>query len=291
MDGMFATSPKNVYVVGHCEVSSGRMWHFSGSRWQTVDVSSVRGYLFAIAGTGANDIWVVGGQSYPIPGASYYYDSTLIAHFNGSVWAQITGFPRRGGLWCVKALSPTSVWAAGQEGVLYRLNGTNWELYEVGSQYFFSSIAAISPDEAYAMGHVSDNTPPVDSSGSFLFRFDGHSWQKMDSVMNVPGSPPYHMGIGVYASQGSFYSIGPNVYRRSGNEWKKLVNALVGHMYQDNKYDIIAVGQGVWHFNGIDWQEFSQLPTTSLWSDCYTDGQEAFVVGNDNWRTFILHGI
>jgi hypothetical protein len=290
MQSMYASSPTNVYTVGHCEVSGGRMWRFNGARWQTVNLSAIRGYLNAIAGSGANDIWVAGGQAFPIPGSYQNYDSTLIVHFDGAQWSQITGFPRRGGLWCVAAYSATSVWAGGGEGVLYRFNGVSWDLHEVGSQYFFSSIAALNSNEAFAIGHVSDSAPPVDSSGSYLFRFNGTTWQKLDSVMNTPSAPPPHMGTGVYTWGGVLYTIGPNVYRRTGDQWTKLVDAQVGFMSQSSAYNIFAVAQGVWHFNGVDWQEFSQFRTTSFWFDCYTDGQEVFIIGNDNWKTTILHG-
>ncbi|MCZ6775202.1 MAG: hypothetical protein O7D34_01955 [Ignavibacteria bacterium] len=57
---------------------------------------------------------------------------------------------------------------------------------------------------------------PVDSSGSFLFRFGGIGWQIIDSVMRTPGAPPARFGIGVYAAEGYLYTTSPNVYRREG---------------------------------------------------------------------------
>ena len=291
MQSIFASTASNVYVVGHCEVSGGRMWRYNGTSWQTVNLSSIRGYLNAISGSSENDIWIAGGQAFLDSASNQYVDSTLIVHYDGASWRQITGFERRKELWCVTALSSTNVWAGGSDGVLYRLNGSTWELYETGSQYFFSSIAAMGPNEAYAMGHVSDSAPPVDSSGSFLFRFDGNSWQKIDSVMNTPGAAPAHMGAGVYTWGGLLYTIGSEVYRRSGNEWIKLVDAQVGHMSQSSPQNIIAVGRAVYHFNGIDWFQFTQFYSyPGLWFDCYTDNNVVFIVGNDNERSIILRG-
>jgi len=290
MSSIFGASSDNVYIVGHCEVSAGRIWRYDGTGWQRVDLSLIRGYLNAISGSGENDIWIAGGQAFYDSTTMGYLDSTLLVHFDGVQWRQV-GVERRRGLRCIDVLSPSSVWAGGERGVLYRFNGAGWELHEVGIQYFFSSIAAVSPNEAYAMGHVSDSTPPVDSSGSFLFRYDGNGWRKIDSVMNTPGAPPPHMGIGVYAWGGILYSLSSNVYRRTGNQWTKLVNAGVGHMSQSSPVNIVAVGREVWHYNGIDWMDFPQFYTSpALWFDCYADGREVFIVGNDNLMTFILHG-
>jgi hypothetical protein len=291
MSSIYATSPQNVYVVGHCEVSAGRIWHFNGIAWQPVDLSAIRGDLTAIDGSSANNIWIAGAQLSYDPVSGRLFDSTMIAHFDGASWSKPRPFPRKGSLWCVDVVSPTSVWAGGALGLLYRLNGTQWELYELGQQYFVSSIAAVSANEAYAVGHVSDEVAPVDSSGSFLFRFNGGQWQVIDSVMRTPGAPSPHCGIGVYASGGVLYSISPNVYRRSGTGWMKLVDGMVGHMGMSSPENIFAVGVPVLCFNGFEWKELTQFHRNpAFWFACYTDGTEAFIVGNDNWKSVILHG-
>lgn len=292
MRSMYGTSPNNVYVVGHCEVSAGRIWHYNGTNWQPVNLSSIRGGLEAIDGTAENNIWIVGGKTY-VDSNFHFIDTTFVVHYDGASWTETVGFVRReASLYCVDVLDQNSLFAGGSMGILYRLNGGTWELYEVGWPYFFSSIAAISPTECYAVGHVEDSVVPVDSSGSFLFRFDGNNWQKIDSVMRTPGAPSPHMGIGVYAWGSTLYSLSSDVYRREGNSWVKLVEAQVGHMHQNSVGDIFAVGRAVWHFNGFNWQEFPQFRTAfgDAWSDCYTDGTQVFIVGNDNWKTTILHG-
>jgi hypothetical protein len=289
MSDMYATSSTNVYVVGHCEVSGGRMWRYDGSSWRTVNVSSVIGGFEAIDGTSPNDIWVVGGRGYFSPDSSYIIDSTLAAHFDGSSWRQVNVLPRRGGLWCLDVVSATVLFAAGEGGVLYKRDGNAWTMFEVGRQYFFSSIAAVNANEAYAFGHVSDDVPPVDSSGSFLFQFNGSSWSKIDSVMRTPNAAPPHMGIGVYAYGSVLYTLGPNVYRRSGSGWMKLADGAVGHLCRSGENNIFAVGREILHYNGIDWRNFTEFSQGS-WFDCFTDGNEFFAVGNDGWKSTILHG-
>jgi hypothetical protein len=198
MESIFGLDPHDVYVVGHCEVSGGRTWHFDGAGWIAVNVSTVHGYLNVISGSAPNDIWVVGGQAFFDPVGNRFVDSTLFVHYDGAAWNQFTGFQRSGELWCVAVFSPTSVFAGDGNGVLYRLYQGHWKMFENGSGYLFSSIAAKNLVEAYAMGHIIDALLPIDSSGSFLFQLNGSSWVRIDSTMDTLGSPPPHMGIGIY---------------------------------------------------------------------------------------------
>ncbi len=290
MQSAFGTSASNVYVVGHNDTRYGKMYKYNGQYWAPVDLTHIRtGALEDIHGTGPSDIWAVGSELFLDPTTGRILDSTLVIRFNGTTWQRVIT-PRRRSLFAVWAASPTSVWASSADGYVLRFDGSNWMVYDLGRQYFCSSIAALSPNEAYMMGHVSDWAPPVDSSGSFLFRFDGSNWRRIDSVMNTPGAPPASLGAGLYAWNGLLYSLGPNVYRRSGNAWAKLANAQVGHMWQSGPNNIVAVAPAVWHYNGIDWQEFTHLYALSFWFDCYTDGEEVFIVGNDNSKSIILHG-
>lgn len=108
--------------------------------------------------------------------------------------------------------------------------------------------------------------------------------------MQTPAAEMPHMGISVHTSEGILYTVGANVYRRDGSQWLKLVDANVGHMWQSASNNIVAVGQSAWHFNGLDWKEFVSLVSFNTWYGCYTDGNEVFIVGNDNSKTIIMHG-
>ncbi len=297
MESIYGTSDSNVYVVGHNELGRGKMYRYNGMFWQVVPLTIGEGgpitggiQLTEIHGSVANNIWAVGRENFLDPISGRVLDSSLVIHFDGMQWRKAV-VPRSTELWSVWVLSATSVWAGSSSGAILQLNGTVWTKYELGKQYFFSSIAAISPNEVYVMGHVDDFAVPVDSSGSFLFKFDGAQWKKIDSVMRTPSAPPPHMGIAVYSFSGILYSAESNVYRRSGTSWTKLVDAQVGSVWQSSSNNIIAVGRAVWHFNGFDWQQYHQFSGFSdPWYGCYTDGNEVFAVGNDNSKTFILHG-
>ncbi len=288
MQSMYAASDSNVYIVGNCEVSGGRMWRFDGIRWNAENIA-VRGYLNSIRGSGRNDIWIVGGQPYFTSDSSQLVDSTLVIHFDGVSWRQVEVVPRRGELHCVDVVSPSILFAGGERGLLCRRDGENWQIHDLGSQFFFSSVAALSPNEAYAIGHVIDHSLPVDSSGSFLFKFDGTRWQKIDSTMKTPGAASPHMGIRVHTFDNSIYTVGPNVYRRNGISWLRLLEADVGKMFGVKSNHMFAIGNSIWHFNGFDWQVLaSTFPMLAF--DCYASMSDVFVVSNDNLKTVVLHG-
>jgi hypothetical protein len=288
MQSIYGTSGNNVYIVGHCEVSRGRMYHFDGTTWQPVNVSSIRGGFNAIGGSGASNIFVVGAISSVEPITNRLIDSCLVVQFAGATWTKLQA-TASGSLWCVSVVSPSSVWTGGSEGIILRLNGSTWETYRLGSEFFISSITALSHNEAYCMGHVEDYALPIDSSGSFLFRFDGTQWLRIDSVMRTPGAPPARFGLGVYSWNGVMYTIGPNIYQRQNGVWSKLVNAEVGHMSQSAVNNIFAVANTAWHYNGANWKHLDELGRV-FGFDCYADGKEVFIVGNDNLRTYVVHG-
>lgn len=297
MRSIFGTSVNNVYVCGHNDQNRGMMYHFDGNRWSPVALTYSEGGpiqrgmdLNAMHGSGTNDIWAVGEEDYLSSGETGIIDSSLVIHHDGVQW-KYCEIPDRGrALFCVHALSPSSVWAAGGGGLIFNWNGKGWTKYQVGKQYFIGSITALSENEAYAFGHVSDDVVPVDSAGSFLFQFVGTNWKVIDSVMSTPGAPIAHLGIELYSAQGYLYTASPNVYRKDGSRWIKLVDAQVGHMWQSASNNIVAVGRTAWHFNGLDWKEFASFDPSFLWFNCYTDGNEVFIVGNNNYTTIIKHG-
>ncbi len=288
MQSMYGTSGNNVFIVGHCEVMGGRMYHYDGSGWQPVALSSIRGSFNAIGGSSASNIWVVGAVTNVDPHTGGLIDSNLIVRFDGSTWTRhsVVG---KGSLWCVSVFSQTLVWAGGSDGTVLRFDGAAWSTDSLGRQYFVSSIAAVSNSLAYCIAHVEDNTLPIDSAGSFLFRFDGTHWEKFDSVMHTPGAPSAHFGTGVYSWNGKLFTIGPNIYELRDESWIKLAEAMVGHMSQSAANNIIAVGRGAWHYNGVDWRHFEELGD-ALGYDCFADGQKVFIVGNDNFRTLLVRG-
>ena len=71
--------------------------------------------------------------------------------------------------------------------------------------------------------------------------------------------------------------------------------ALVGIGGSDpNNVMVVGWGPTIWHWNGLNWQRLSSaeglLETSVVLWGVWTDGSEAFIVGDDGSRAYVLHG-
>lgn len=297
MRSMYATSSDNVYIVGHNDQNRGKMYHYNGQQWSPVILTASEGGLIqgaidltAIHGSGPNDIWAVGEETYYDPLTGRFSDTSLVIHYDGVQWRKVD-LPKRRTLWCVWVVAPNQVFAGSADGVLYRYDGERWTTFELGVEFFLSSVVGISSNEAYAMGNREDKVAPIDSSGTFLFRFDGNSWHTIDSLMRTPGSPPQHFGYRLISNGGFLYSSAPNIYKYENNRWRKLFDGPVTTFSASGSNNMLAVGQSVYHFNGHDWYEYANFRSSNwLYHDCYANGEEVFVIGSTGFISIILHG-
>lgn len=304
MRDIWASSPKDVYVVGYNDqAGEGTMYHFDGVKWTPVRLLTVQGgtikqgfELSAIYGFASNDLWAVGEYIYDNPNPPpNFLDSSLIIHFDGRGW---TEYPTSGGraLRCIWMSSTSDGWAAGTEGTLFHFDGIKWVKYGMDNNYFYNSITGLSSTEVYTIGYREDRVAPNDSAGYFLFKYGGSNWRIIDSVMQTPDALPPRFGLTIWSDGKQLYSVGSNIYRYENNNWSKVFDGPVGHVCKTSDQNIFAVGASVYHFNGTDWKEFTQFHTVPglIWFNCYTDGQETFILGNDlnhiPQQTIILHG-
>ena len=302
MFDIWASSEKNVYVVGFNDQNKGKMWNFNGDTWSSVPITSSEGGviqgafdLVGIYGFGANDIWAVGGKSTLNPNPPpNFLDSSLIIHYDGSQWREHP-IQRGRSLQAVWGSSPSSVWAVGLAGTTYFYNGVNWEKRTIRDNIDFNGVIGSSSVDVYATGYKID-TQPIDSIHYYIFRFDGSFWTLRDSLIANTFPPQHKFGIsGVWAlSDAEMFSYGYGIYKKNSTGWTKIFDdgTLFGDMHGTTPNNIFAVGSdGVYHFNGTDWYQYPQFqvlpyPVIEVW----TDGKEVFGLGTDGFTSFILHG-
>jgi hypothetical protein len=121
-----------------------------------------------------DDAWVVGRKYGPVGTGSE--SQTLAMHWNGATWDVVptpSPTPYLGGGWCellaVDAVSPTEVWAAGDQRIqgpdgflgtqilIERWNGSQWTVFPApmtsgGSGNFVDDIEIIAPDDIWFVG-------------------------------------------------------------------------------------------------------------------------------------------
>jgi hypothetical protein len=111
--GVAATSAQNAWAVGRTGVHSRPLiLHWNGTAWRQIPGPRLSdgGWLNGVAASATGNAWAV-GRTGPITTSS---SSTLILHWNGSSWKNVSSpKPAAGTLYSVAA-SAKSAWAVGQ---------------------------------------------------------------------------------------------------------------------------------------------------------------------------------
>jgi hypothetical protein len=168
MEHVQAFSPTDAWAVGvGASAATGdavaTALNWNGTTWTPVatPVSTTENLsVNAISGTSASDIWVVGETV--TPGYRDRQFTSVIMHYNGSSWTQMTA-PDNSGLLDVDAVSPTDAWAIAADGSVLNWNGTAWTVTTQLAQGN-TAIAALSPTDVWVAGVVS------------LTHYNGTSW-------------------------------------------------------------------------------------------------------------------
>jgi len=317
MYSIWASSPKDVYVVGHNDQAGwGSMYHYNGVRWTPESLLTNQGGtinqgfdLLSLCGFASNDIYAVGNYIHvnPTPPPNFL-DSSLIIHFDGTRWIE-ANIDRRSLLADVAGSTDRNIWAVGWgTNSIYHYDGIRWANDSIhmsipsGGFFQIYSISVVSDSELYALAstHINDLAKDI---YYFLHRFQG-AWSVVDTAIIEPGSIEIKWGYSrLWMSPwGTLYSVGEGVYEWTQNQWIETFhnnNSLID-MLGTNGNDIFVVGQNgtIFHYNGTDWYHFTQFPpssislTTEWFFGVWTNGQEVFIVGQDaNGRnSIVLHG-
>jgi hypothetical protein len=94
----------------------------------------------AIAGTAANDIWLVGEKG-------------CVAHFDGAEWSEVpSGFEERlNGVW---AATPSCAWAIGVGGTILHWDGKAWHRQESDTLKDLLAISGNSEQDVWVVGEA-----------------------------------------------------------------------------------------------------------------------------------------
>ncbi|MBI3788982.1 MAG: hypothetical protein HY276_12100 [Ignavibacteriales bacterium] len=221
MRDIWASSPSDVYVVGHNSDGFGKMYHFDGKTWKPVGLNPIEGGTIAgpidlsgIYGFGQNNIFAVGKHIYDNPNPPpNFLDSSLIIHFNGQQW---TEQKIKGGRFftAIGGTSPSNVWAVGVTNILFHYNETLWKPdsvpVKIQADGFFQ-INALNENpsgEVFAIGNTYYNSLAKNVYYFFLKR--SQVWTVVDSFVVQPGQIETKWGYGdLWVSpSGTLYSCG-----------------------------------------------------------------------------------
>jgi hypothetical protein len=317
MEGIWASSPHDVYVVGFNDRGGiGAMYHYDGLSWSSVKLLTVEGGLIqhgfslhAIYGFSPSNIYAVGSHGYEIPPFSnQIVDSSLIIHFNGSEWTEVSLPKFPGWFYCVGGDPSTGdVWAMGNatNAVFHKPPNGQWlqdslPIATATTDYQTTSVSVVSGSEIYASG----STPYIDGSATYyIFHHTGSTWNIMDSVSLTWTHNVSLWGYSLVwrTPWNALYTAGGDIFIYRGLKWEREYSSskYLTRMFGTNSKNIFAVGStgAVVHYDGSNWYSFTKFPPTNLAftdefvCDGWTDGNEIFlIVQSQGLNTLMLHG-
>ena len=171
------------------------------------------------------------------------------------------------GVW---AASPTSVFAAGQDGVILRWTGSDWSTMETPTRETIVGIWGTSESNVFAVG----------SSGVIL-RYDGTQWSPMASgtsatLLDVWGLDETH----VYA-----VGTGGTMLRYDGTQWSTMPNSAgpteIWAVWGSSPTNLVAAGQNgvLLHSDGTSWTAKTSPVGTALFGVWGSGPNDVYAVG------------
>jgi len=305
MRDIWASSAKDVYVVGHNDQNRGKMYHYDGSDWKLVRLSTSEGGnilgpidLVAVHGFDSNNVWAVGEKIYTNPNPPPdFLDSSLIIHYDGTGWREVP-IERGSFLTTIWGANPNNIWAAGIYGSLYHYDGVTWEKISFDTTINFGAMFGFSSSDIYVpCGRKIDTVSPDDTSQYLLYHYDGQKWMPIDSFLAYPGYGSAKFGYSKLwgTSDVSMYSVGQMIFQKNGSAWKIILATTLAFydIFGSSDLNVFAVGMynQIFHFNGEDWYRFDQFIDLNKYCEgVWCDGNEVFLISSDSRRTYVLHG-
>ncbi len=200
--GVTAISPSDAWAVGTYYNNTTNTYdtltlRWNGSKWSKVSSpnpdATGENRLNAVSADGAGDVWAVGTLCSTVSGVCAFSDtSTLILHWNGKAWSQVTSPSpsTKANLLNGVSADPASAkdaWAVGwytstsgsDETLTLRWNGTQWSQVTApnpsASTNFLKAVATVSKGDALAVGEESNTSGIFDTLG---LHWNGSKWVK-----------------------------------------------------------------------------------------------------------------
>lgn len=280
--GIWGVDGDAVYTVGGY---SGGVARYSGGTWTTVWPQSST-ELWGVAGTGSNDIWVVGSAGTILHYDGVWSPSSVASGTLHGVWANAPDhavavgagassggavFRYDGASWnadtvpSVPALEavwgsgPDDVWAVGGNTILHR-DAQGWTIVGTLGFGFLYGVWGRAPDDVYVVGN----------SGTML-RYDGDHWWQLQH----PAPSAQFYGVGGNAEQTFAAALDDLVVRNDGASWS-LTTGAFDHVGVGGDGSVVAArGGGVSMRGPLVWNDLAApAGIRRLWV-----GSAALVIG------------
>lgn len=225
---------------------NGVMMYNNGTRWVVIPGSWAG--VTDIHGTATDDVWAVGGT----------YGE--INHFDGRRWSKVPAINENwNGVW---AQARDNVYVTGHAfGTTLRWNGSGWDtVFAPAYGRNFTGVWGFDADDVFVTGYWYD--APAQRTNGFVWHWDGTSW---DSTA-VGGYISSIWGT----SHNDVWTVGTagQIHHYDGAAWSRVAPGLTSYTLSEvwgtGANDVWAVGGGyhgggpestVLHWNGAAWTE------------------------------------
>jgi hypothetical protein len=182
-----AISANDIWAVGSGVIgdeSATATVHWNGTAWSVITSPNVGpevdNTLLGVTAITSNDVWAVGTQQ----PTSLTDPSTLILHWNGSVWTIVPSVgPEGSHLLAASAVASNDVWATGysEAGTLSEhWNGSSWSVVPTptnangSAPEFLPSVVALSSTNVWTVGESFDSRRSL--SHTLSEQWNGTKW-------------------------------------------------------------------------------------------------------------------
>jgi len=301
MKSIWGSSSTDLYVAGHNDLTGGTMFHFDGSAWRRVGLTvseggSIQGNidLSQVFGFTAVDVFAVGGKT-PSGSPPGTPAQALVIHFDGISWSEVPVPPGNmlRGIWGQRN---DEMWAVGDSGTALHEIGLNLLATTIPDAGSFNSVAGVSASDVYALS----SRPVVgvhDTTFRSLWQWNGGVWAIVDSFPQVAGHDDKFGTRSVWSLLAVTYTCGEGVFRLNGSVWETIIpgtgSGYLNAMYGTTNASLFVVGDGgvAYHVNSAGPLKYQPITDASVnYYGVWTDGLQAYIVGNDGKRSYVLRG-
>jgi hypothetical protein len=290
LSGVAALSAKKAWAVGgDDDVSKTLIARWNGATWKParIPASARDGGLNGVAVTSARNAWAVGYARSSAAGRA----RTMILRWNGRAWKRVPSPSPGGGeavLTAVAATSARNAWAVGwvlgslrSSGLILHWNGAVWARARMFQGITVYSVAAVTPDDAWAVGTGAD-------AKISILRWNGTRWSRVPSP--APGKSGVLDGViatsrrnawAVGVSYGRTGSASPLIVRWNGRTWRAVRSPSL--RMRDSELTAVAATSGRYAWAaGYTGVQPDALPSRA-------GGFPAVIGSPAGSKTFILH--
>lgn len=292
---MWGSSDKNIWVVGHGDVSYNCIWHYDGVKWQRDSVRLSSNHQ-SVYGFGPNDVWIVDAPN-----------GERIWHYNGSQWSLFGNYKKPtqsifylGNVWGDAA---NNVYAVGSEistsdnmnhAVIMNYDKTNWK-YLVISDVDVALLSIRRENQStkyYLVGAYFGATESL---------YEVYEFDEQQQLKEIYSNPSQIRNVNLINGK-IYFSGGKQIWKYRNNQfevWKDFSSTdfHIGTLWGKSESDIFAQGfegntYGIVHFNGSDWKMLYPLngPKQYFLSSMAVFDSTVFALVGDNTTNMIVRG-